>query len=207
VNVFIVLIVVVVLAILILFVRSLVLGVKSEMQDLSGGILSTLSVYSNPAIAALDVQFKSDRKHYSKEFSEFVNKATKDVELRKASLDYDGHVVQDGWGTLVDVKNADEAIASLVQNATIFAIAVTCTYFIKGTKLSKGISETMTYASDYPYKPTTSWSDYAKDMEDTHPYAAAIAGSLCATMSRQSRKNVISVMGYLIEQGNLNEQN
>ena len=205
-TVIVILIVVIVATVLIIFVRSLIFAAKAELQDLTGGAVNNLYVYSNPAINALDVQFKSDRKHYSKQFSDFINKAESDEEVRKLALTFDAHSGQDGWGTLIDANNAEENVAALVQNATIFAIAVTCTYYIKGTKISKGVANTMIYGSEYPYRPTMSWSNYAKYMEKNQPHATAIALSLTAILGRQNSSNVIAVMGYLIEQGDLNKK-
>ncbi|MEI6229040.1 MAG: hypothetical protein WCP11_03410 [Candidatus Saccharibacteria bacterium] len=178
-------------------------SVKANLADISGGKLNKLNIYSNPAINALDMQLKSDRKYYSEKFTDFVNKVVADEAVRKIAYAYDASSGQDGWDTLIDTKNTDEEVAELVQNATAYAIAVTCTYYIKGTKVAKGIADTMTDKNKYPYKPTMSWSDYANYMATNQPYATAVARSLTTILGRQKSANVIAVMGYLIEQGKL----
>ena len=149
------------------------------------------------------MQLKSNRKYYSEKFIDFVNKAVADEAVRKIAYTYDASSGQDGWGTLIDTKNTEEEVAELVQNATVFAIAVTCTYYIKGTKISKGIADTMSNENKYLHKPTMSWSDYANYMKTNQPYATAIASSLTTILGRQKSSNVIAVMGYPIEQGKL----
>ena len=168
--------------------------------------LNNLEVGSGPAQLALTKQFKSDKTYYLKVYSMFINAATNDQDIIKLAMEYaigDFAGDPDAYSTLVHIAPLDDELGALVQNATIFAIAVTTTYYIKGTIISSGIAEgSKTPTGEKPYAPAKSWDDYVQYMKTEHPNTVAVVAQIRLGLTARSKykRNILAVMGYLIDQ-------
>lgn len=167
--------------------------------------LHPLHIGSGPAEYALTTQLKSSEQYYMETFRKFVDIMTDESAPQDAAMDYAVSAmagIPDAISTLIKVDSLKGELGALVQNATIFSIAATCTYFIKGTPLGAGIANNLTTeAGEKPYEPGMSWGAYVAYMESAQPIASDAARQVMWTLSKRKQDNVIAVMGYLIEQG------
>ncbi|MEO5950563.1 MAG: hypothetical protein ABIQ04_03900 [Candidatus Saccharimonadales bacterium] len=140
----------------------------------------------------------------------FVAAATTDSNMRENASQYAVGTFLDKPDALRTLRNTgvlEGDLGAIVTNATIFAIAATTTYYIKGTKLfGGGVISFKTENGEKPFKPTMAWGDYIAYMEKNHPDATAVARHIRVGATKKANENVIAVMGYLIEQGIINEQ-
>ena len=172
--------------------------------------LKIISVESDPAKHALVKQLKSSEKYYKMMYLKFVCAATTDSDMRESAAQYAVGTFLDKPDALRTLRNIGVLkgdLGAITTNATIFAIATTTTYFIKGTKLfGGGVIDFKNTAGEKPFMPTMAWKDYIFYMEKNHPATTTIARNLGVGATRKAKENVIAVMGYLIDQGILNDQ-
>lgn len=171
--------------------------------------LNNIYVGSEPAQLALTAQLKSDKRHYEEMFSRFINIATSDDDMKKLAMEYAIGTFAgdaDAYSTLVNINPLEDKLGALIQNATIFAIAATCTNYLKGTKISPGIAmSAKTQTGETPFMPSKGWVEYSEDMKINHEGASWIVNHMVLglTPRRKYKNNILAVMGYLIEQSEL----
>jgi len=167
--------------------------------------LNSISVGSGPAQLALEKQLKSSARHYKEMFTKFVVASTDDPAMQRAAIECAVGLFArepDAYSTLVHIPVLEGELGVIVANATIFAIAATTTYFVKGTKLiGGGIINFKNETGEKPYAPRMTWEEYVTYMEDNHPNATAVARQIGVGVTQKAKENVVAVMGYLIDQG------
>jgi hypothetical protein len=139
-------------------------------------------------------------------FSRYVEIATSDDDIKKSAMGYAIGTFAgdaDAYTTLVNVNSLERELGAIVQNATIFAIAATCTHYLKGTKIFPGIAtNAKTQTGERPFMPSKKWTDYTEDMKLNHESASWIVNHMVLGIvaRRKFKNNILAVMGYLIEQ-------
>jgi len=171
---------------------------------------NNINVGSGVAQFALDKQLKSSDKYYKEMYSKFVMLATQDDGIRNGAIKNAVDIFGDkpeAYSTLVSIGPLNDEIGLMSKNATIFAIAATCTYLIKGTAMTKGIAENLKNPDgSAPYNPSKSWAEYAAFMGDEHELATLVVHQMRLGIFSKKLKfkyDILQVMGYLIEQGML----
>ena len=171
--------------------------------------LNNIKICSGVAAAILSGQFDDDISWYRTHFNAFLV-----AYYKKDLLSLDKDILRkidkcavntnnknnspNSIATLVHAEELKGELGAVVQNAIIYAIAMS----IAGEAKTKAMKDTIAGTSMLRGAgDTKTHEQYRADMLSEHPRASAIAETLANLESKKVAHNVVAMMGYLIDKG------